>query len=138
MKSSVATVLGSTLASMVMVTSLLVPGDARAGCDTNPNTGVVVCGAGDCAIDATTGVVWCSRFRGGGAAVNRNNGGVICGVGGCAVNRNDGAVYCSPYPGGSAATNANSGAVVCTSDTGQSVECVAGRGESCEMAQAPE
>lgn len=136
-RANIRTIFGVAFAT-TMAALLLLPGDADAGCETNPSSGVVMCGAGGCAVDTNTGVVWCSRFRGGGAAVNRNTGAVICGVGDCAVNGNNGVVFCSPFGGGSAATNANTGQVICTSDTGAAVDCVEGRSENCDMATVPE
>ncbi len=51
-----------------------------AGCATNPRNGIIYCGPGDCSVNTNTDAVYCSKYKGGGAATH-GNGNVYCGTG---------------------------------------------------------
>ena len=83
-----------------MATLLLLLVSATVSADCMPNgKGEVFCGAGDCVSDRG-GVIWCSRFRDGGAQMTRD-GQAMCGRGQCARDPHD-SVFCSSEIGGAA------------------------------------
>ena len=61
--------------------------------------GEIYCGGGDCISDRS-GVIWCSRFKDGGAQITRD-GQVLCGKGQCARDTR-GRIFCSSMNGGAA------------------------------------
>ncbi len=115
---------GLTLFALVLFT--IVPINSLADCMQASN-GQVFCGAGFCDI-SNSGIVSCSIYKQGGAAVN-TQGRVDCGKGQCLQN-NAGRVWCSIQEEGGAETNI-SGQVKCYGgcEPGSESMCESIRGE---------
>ncbi len=104
----------------------MMPINSLADCMQASN-GQVFCGAGQCDL-SDSGIVSCSVYKRGGAAVN-SQGRVNCGVGQCLQNIS-GSVICSIQEEGGAAINI-SGQVKCYGgcEPGSETMCESARGE---------
>ena len=108
----------------VLILFLALSSNAYADC-LQASNGQVFCGAGRCSL-SDSGVVSCSAFKDGGAAVN-SQGRVECGRGQCRQN-SSGRVFCSTEENGGAAANI-SGQVKCYGG------CEPGSESMCESAR---
>lgn len=88
--------------------------------------GEVYCGAGRCIADSN-GVIWCSRYHEGDAAIT-SDGQVLCGKGQCAKDIN-GQVFCSSEIGGAVLTDSH-GRVRCYG------HCQPATADNCENTRA--